>query len=125
MTTSTTLTPIGVPRDIIENDNDIFLTNYCIGFSEMNEKANRKKPINVCLVATKEPTDMKFTEFKEFNNKYSRPFIKSLVEGKFKPVGCSVIKHTELQTTTYFVVEDGCREQYGIYVNGESFQYDF
>lgn len=115
-----------VPNDIVEDKTDTFMHNYAEGFGEMCENAHRIKPIRILQAGVKtKDKKQNYSEYPVYNHEYSNPLIEKVIKGQFSYNGCTILSTTVGECTLYLLVPSNYNEQDGLWIDGDSFQYNF
>lgn len=115
-----------VPEDIIEDNTPTFMHNYAEGFGEMCELSTRIRPIRILQAATKvKDINLGITKYPVYNHNYSGPLIEKVINGQFNRTDCKVQSTTVNDCTLYLITPNEYADVEGLWVHGESFQYNF
>lgn len=119
-----------IPTNIVTNDLILTMKNYAIGLQEINIDVDRTKSMKVLEIGTDEAIEdlnskIKIDNFDKYNKTYSKPLIKSIIDGTFNNDKFKIYTSTYLDVIVYFLIEKTANEIVGIYINTKGTQYNF
>lgn len=115
-----------IPNEIVEDNTNTFMHNYAEGFGEMCELSDRIKPINILQAGTiNKNIDIPISEYPVYNHNYSNPLIEKVIKGQFNYDGADIKSTTVGNCTLYLITPDNYSDKNGLWIQGETFQYNF